>query len=113
MFIQLVRQIITKNATARSLRSIHTTAVNTTFWEREKKSGYGKKYPMISKAQVLEGFKELKGEIDLWREEVKEKFEGDPILTYRPGEVDIAWKFSGRLRDGSTSIAISKFLFTF
>lgn len=44
---------------------------------------------------ILDGLKELRSEMKLWSEEVKEKFEGDPILCYRPGEVDVAWKFSG------------------
>lgn len=75
---------------------IHTTPVNKDFWEREKRAGYTKKFPIIpNKALIVEGLKELKKEIKLWTEEVKEKFEGDPILVYRPGEVDIAWKFSG------------------
>jgi hypothetical protein len=79
---------------------IHTTAVKSTFWEREKKSGYGKKYPVLpTKQMILDGFKEMKDEIQMWREEVKEKFESDPILVFRPGEIDIAWKFSGLLRD--------------
>lgn len=100
MISQLCRQGLLKNATAICLRSIHTTAVNETFWEREKKSGYAKKYPVIpSKAMILDGLQELKSEIKLWSEEVKEKFETDPILVFRPGETDIAWQFSGSLRD--------------
>ena len=96
MIIQVFRQAAAKSFNIRSFRCIHTTAVNKTFWEREKKSGYGKKYPTIpSKAMIVEGLKELKSEIQLWTEEIKEKFEGDPILICRPGEIDIAWKFSG------------------
>jgi NADH dehydrogenase [ubiquinone] 1 alpha subcomplex assembly factor 1 len=76
MLAQLCRQGLVRNASASSLRSIHTTTVNKTFWEREKKSGYAKKLPVIpTKAMILEGFKELKNEIQLWKEEVKEKFE--------------------------------------
>jgi NADH dehydrogenase [ubiquinone] 1 alpha subcomplex assembly factor 1 len=103
MFAQLCRRsgcIIRTNNTNNAFRSIHTTTVNSTFWEREKKSGYGKKYPAIpTKSMILDGLKELKSEIQMWREEVKEKFESDPILVFRPGEVDVAWKFSGLLRD--------------
>lgn len=95
MIIQLFRQVACKNAYVRVFRDIHTTAVNTTFWEREKKSGYAKNYPIISSKQVLDGLKELKSEIKLWTEEMKEKFDDDQILVFRPGEVDIAWKFSG------------------
>lgn len=99
MFVQLFNRGI-RNVSARSIQGFHTTAVNTTFWEREKKSGYTKKQPILpSKTMILEGLQELKKEINIWKEEVKEKFEGDPILVYRPGEVDLAWKFSGLLRD--------------
>lgn len=69
-----------------------------TFWEREKKSGYGKikqdQIMLPNKKLILDGLKELKNEIALWKEEVKEKFEGDPLLVFRPGEIDVAWKFS-------------------
>lgn len=100
MFVQLFNRAIIRNVSARSTQSIHTTVVNTTFWEREKKSGYAKKYPLVpTKAMILEGLQELKKEIILWKDEVKEKLEGDPICVFRPGEVDIAWKFSGWLRD--------------
>lgn len=96
MIIQLFRQAAIKNVNLRAFRKIHTTAVNTTFWEREKKSGYGKKYPAIpNKVMILEGLKELKSEIQLWTEEMKEKFEDDPLIAYRPGEIDMAWMFSG------------------
>lgn len=82
--------------------SIHTTAVKTLFWEKDKKGGFGykKEQPLMpTKAMILDGLQELKKEINLWREEVTEKFDTDMILVYRPGEVDIAWKFSGLLRD--------------
>ena len=38
--------------------------------------------------------KELKNEIQLWKEEVKEHLQGDPILAYRRGEIDIKWQFN-------------------
>lgn len=103
MFAQLCRSsscVIRASNINNAFQRIHTTAVNSTFWEREKKSGYGKKYSVIpTKSMILDGLKELKSEIQLWRDEVQEKFESDPILVFRPGEIDIAWKFSGLLRD--------------
>lgn len=96
MFTQLYRRLAINPSNVYVCRCLHTTAVNKTFWEREKKSGYAKKYPLLpTKQNILDGLKELKSEIQLWKEEIKEKLEGDPILVYRPGEVDIAWKFSG------------------
>lgn len=77
--------------------NFHTTAACTTFWEREKKSGYKTKLPLPSKKQmILEGLKELKTEIGLWKEEMKEKFATDPILIYRPGEIDVAFTFKDK-----------------
>ncbi|CAO1441096.1 unnamed protein product [Diamesa hyperborea] len=43
---------------------------------------------------IIDGLQELKQEIALWKEEIKEKFESDPILVFRPGEIDVSWKFS-------------------
>lgn len=100
MFTQLLNRAVIRNVSAKPSQRIHTTAINSLFWEREKKSGYAKKQPLLpNKAMILHGLQELKKEIKLWQEEVKEKFEGDPIMVYRPGETDIAWKFSGLLRD--------------
>lgn len=69
-------------------KKIHTSSIYYTFWEREKKSGYGKKIKLPSKKQlIIDGLKELKHEINLWTQEVKEKLEMDPILVYRPGRL--------------------------
>lgn len=76
---------------------IHTTAVCKTFWEREKKSGYKTELPEPSKKKmILDGLKELKAEIQLWSEEMKEKLESDPILVFRPGETDIVFNFKDK-----------------
>lgn len=99
MLNQACRQLLVKHATFTQLARIHTSAVRATFWEREKKAGYTTK-PKLSKAMILEGLQELKKEIKVWTEEVKEKFDTDPLMAFRPGETDIVWKFSGLLRDG-------------
>lgn len=66
------------------------------FWEKDDKGGYDTKIPPLPfRQRMRHGLVELKKEIALWKSEVKEKFEGDPLLVYRPGEVDIAWKFEG------------------
>lgn len=76
-------------------RSIHTTPVRTTFWERDKKGGYNRDLPrdFWKKDVLLAGLKELKGEIKLWKEEVTEKLRSDPVVIHRPGEVDVVWSF--------------------
>ncbi|CAG9862789.1 unnamed protein product [Phyllotreta striolata] len=75
-------------------RSVHTSPVLTTFWEKDDKGGYRdwKKMPPL-KDQLREGLKDLKTEIGVWAQEMKERFEGDPILIFRPGEVDVQWRF--------------------
>lgn len=65
---------------------IHTTPALTTFWEREKKSGYKTALTLPSRKQlILDGLKELRAELVLFKNEVVERFQSDPILAYRPG----------------------------
>ncbi|XP_055381075.1 complex I intermediate-associated protein 30, mitochondrial [Condylostylus longicornis] len=80
---------------SQNLKNFNLNLIRTTFWESNKKSGYQKpiKFPS-KKKQIIDGFKELKNEISLWKKEVREKFEGDPVLVYRPGEVDVAFQFN-------------------
>lgn len=76
-------------------RYLHLTAVQSTFWERDRKGGYNRELErkFWKKDVILSGLEELKGEIKLWKEEVKERLRSDPILIHRPGEVDTAWSF--------------------
>ena len=75
-------------------RAFQTSAVNC-FWERDPKGGYLRDRPRPStKDLIRDGLKELKEEIKLWKEEVKEHLQGDPILAYRRGEIDVQWRFS-------------------
>lgn len=108
MLNQVCRQVVLRHVGLSHLRRIHTTAVNATFWEREKRAGYAKEYP-ITKKSILQGLQELRGEINMWADEMKEKLESDPILVYRPGETDIVWKFSGLLRDSGSFQLYSRF----
>lgn len=56
-------------------------------WVEDKKDGYRTKKEVSSKQHVIDGFKMLKSEFKLWKEEVKEHFRNDPILVFRPGEI--------------------------
>lgn len=82
--------------TSQRVRRIFTTPVQQLFHESTRKGEYEKdtinKIP--KKKLILDGLKMLKDEIKLWNEEVKEKLRMDPIMVYRPGEVDIAFKFN-------------------
>lgn len=70
----------------RSSCFIHTTRVSF-IWERDHKGGYLRDKPKHATTELIrDGLKELKGEIMLWKDEMKERFEGDPILVYRRGE---------------------------
>lgn len=65
---------------------IHTTNSMKLFWEPDIKGGYNKNAKRVSRRQlILEGLKDLKQEIVMWKDEVQEKLESDPVLVFRPG----------------------------
>ncbi|XP_060518570.1 complex I intermediate-associated protein 30, mitochondrial [Cylas formicarius] len=65
------------------------------FWEPDDKGGYKNTQPYPNfKERMRLGLQELKSEIKLWTDEVKETFDWDPLLAYRPGEVDVVWRFN-------------------
>ncbi|XP_030764685.1 complex I intermediate-associated protein 30, mitochondrial [Sitophilus oryzae] len=75
-------------------RCISTTTKVCTFFERSEKGGYESNRPLPPfKERMRMGLAELKKEVALWSEELKEKFKDDPILLYRRGEVDVVYKF--------------------
>jgi len=57
-----------------------------------------------TKDHIIDGFKQLKVEIKMWRDEWKERLMCDPVLLYRPGETDVWWSF------GDNDVDITKFL---
>jgi hypothetical protein len=68
---------------------IHTTQA-ILFWERDHKGGYLRDRPKHATTDLIrDGLKELRGEIKLWKDEMKEHFDADPILAYRQGECRI------------------------
>lgn len=79
-----------------SWKTFNTTAVNHLFYEKSRKGDYDQhSATKVSKKQhILNGLRQLKNEVKLWQEEVKEHLKMDPILIYRPGEVDIAYRFN-------------------
>lgn len=73
-------------------RNISKTSTNFLFWEPDVKSGYNKKAKPVSQWEhIKNGWKGLKREFELFKEEFKEKIETDPILTYQPGVTDKLW----------------------
>lgn len=96
--IPLSARVLCKNHIANKLNFVtnhfKTCAVREFLWERNDKGGYVDRRTKPSHTQLIrDGFKELKYEIALWKQEMKEKFENDPLYVYRPGETDIVWSF--------------------
>ncbi|XP_017781725.1 PREDICTED: complex I intermediate-associated protein 30, mitochondrial [Nicrophorus vespilloides] len=90
--MSLLRNLLIKSLP--QIRCIHATKALTTFYEKDAKSGYKDSRASPSKTNLIrDGLKELKQEVALWTEEVKDHFDADPVLIYRPGETDIAWRF--------------------
>nr|CAG4650291.1 EOG090X091L [Sida crystallina] len=79
-------------------REFHKTeALAGLFHEFDKKSGYQRKSKDNTKELVIEGLKELKKEITIWRSEWQEHLQCDPIMSApQPGEVDLLWSFNSR-----------------
>lgn len=76
-------------------RCLYTTPVNHLFFEKSKKDNYDRftAEKTSKKKLILDGLKQLKEEIKMWQNEVKERILMDPVLLYRPGEVDVAFQF--------------------
>lgn len=78
-----------------SHRQLFTSPVAHLFYERSKKDKYDRELAekVPKKKLILDGLKQLKNEIKMWRDELSEKLKNDPVLVYRPGEVDVAFQF--------------------
>lgn len=59
----------------------------------DKKDGYRKKDTVSTKQHIVDGFKQLKEEFKIWKEEVKDHWQDDPVLIYRENEPDAMWTF--------------------
>lgn len=71
------------------------------FFERDPKSGYRTKKEENSSIiqtqlwHVKNGLRMLGDELKLFKKEVIEHFENDPLLIFRKDEVDPVWQFNG------------------
>lgn len=89
IFCSLCQQNVIKTK-----RFFKTSSKLNTFWENDDKGGYkDNRPPQPLKERMRVGLQELKKEIALWSKEVKERFEFDPVLIFRPGEVDVILRF--------------------
>lgn len=57
------------------------------FWEKDRKGGYDTSEKVSTLEHLKKGFKELKYELVLWRQEMKELIQTDPLLIARPGNI--------------------------
>ncbi|XP_049877481.1 complex I intermediate-associated protein 30, mitochondrial [Pectinophora gossypiella] len=64
------------------------------FWEKDRKSGYDTAHNISYLEHLKNGFQELKYELKLFGQEIKEFMEADPLLIARPGETDLLWLFN-------------------
>ncbi|XP_012542034.1 complex I intermediate-associated protein 30, mitochondrial [Monomorium pharaonis] len=99
MSIRVFGRILTNFAIGR--RKLHTTST-LCFLERDRKSGYKRLYDKPPPVQDLnifrrirEGYRQFKEEFGILMEEVKEQLRMDPIIIYRPNEIDVVWRFRG------------------
>ena len=69
-----------------SQKTFSTTSCNNLFWEKDPKGGYNKDSPTYSNwKHVKQGWKELRNELKLFKKEIIEKIEGDPVFFSNPG----------------------------
>jgi NADH dehydrogenase [ubiquinone] 1 alpha subcomplex assembly factor 1 len=74
---------VTCSTTSRLIYTSHVAL----FWERDPKGGYLRDEPKPRATELIrDGLKELKSEIMLWKEEMKERLDSDPIVAYRRGK---------------------------
>lgn len=52
----------------------------------DPKHGYGGEDKRSTKDQIVDGFKQLKDEIKMWKDEWKERLQNDPVMIYPPGQ---------------------------
>lgn len=65
--------------------SIQLTQKRLLFWEKDRKGGYETKIKVPTLEHIKLGFKELKYELDLLKEEIRQTIVTDPLLVARPG----------------------------
>ncbi|XP_075983044.1 complex I intermediate-associated protein 30 [Anticarsia gemmatalis] len=64
------------------------------FHESHRKSGYETELKVSNWEHLKNGFKELKQELKLFKQEIIDLIETDPLLIARPGETDLLWCFN-------------------
>ncbi|XP_037081705.1 complex I intermediate-associated protein 30, mitochondrial-like isoform X1 [Pollicipes pollicipes] len=77
------------------VRQLRTTVPVFKFWERDIKAEYGRERKTLpDKQMVVDGLKELKHEVGVWKDEFWNKFTKEPLFLVRPGEVDTVFQLN-------------------
>ncbi|XP_073950562.1 complex I intermediate-associated protein 30 [Choristoneura fumiferana] len=89
-----LNKVLKKGLNLNNSTPILTNTQRWLFWEKERKGGYNTKGEVSTITHLKTGFKELKSEVKLWMQEMKELAVTDPLLIARPGETDLVWCFN-------------------
>lgn len=84
-----------------TLKNKYNASQVRSFWEKDRKGGY----PSIKSGDtpdkpsefwhIRNGLRMLGDELKLFKHEVIERFENDPVLLFRKHEIDVVWQFNG------------------
>ncbi|PZC75498.1 hypothetical protein B5X24_HaOG206039 [Helicoverpa armigera] len=103
IFINIIRNNRHYSTLCKSLTNINSlnyskpiliTSQRWLFHESFRKGGYDTEKKVSNLEHLKSGFKELKQELKLFGQEVKELIITDPLLIARPGETDLIWCFN-------------------
>lgn len=78
------------------MRCLHKMQPLLNYWEPDKKSGYNTKIVKPKSQLVKEGLKEMRGEVDKFKDEVIRKFRCDSAFPVFHGDYEIIWKFDNK-----------------
>ncbi|XP_063627900.1 complex I intermediate-associated protein 30, mitochondrial [Cydia splendana] len=92
----VLNRVLDKRLKLYNSASILTNTQRWLFHESERKGGYNTKEDVSTLTHIKNGFKELKSEVKLWLQEMKDLALTDPLLIARPGETDLIWCFNER-----------------
>lgn len=67
-------------------------------WEKDKKGGNRKPYPVSHIEMIKDGLKMMGPEMKKFGDEMKHKFRADPFVNINDGDYEYIWKFNDRKR---------------
>lgn len=79
-----------------SMRCLHETRTLQNYWEPDRKSGYKTKIIKPNSTLIKEGLKDLKGEVEKFKEELIGKLRCDSAFVVWHGDYEVVWKFDSK-----------------